>query len=106
MLNLDWTYQIGVVPGEGTSLHVITHDVQASQTHGSSNHLRDIQIRVLLGNAILEYFDVFDYDHMGSWGKVFGQANARLHGVAYGDLHQQQESRRDNESCTHYESCK
>ena len=54
MLYQAWTHQIGVVPGQGRSLCYITNEVEANRTHSSSNHLRDIQVRVFLGDAILE----------------------------------------------------
>jgi hypothetical protein len=73
-----------------------------SQTHSSSNHLHDIQVRVFLGDAILESSDIFDYDDVSSWRKVLGQANTCFRGVAHGDSHQRQESRRDEESRTHH----
>lgn len=81
----------------------IPRKVEVNQTHSSSNHLHDIQVRVFLGDAVLEYSDVFDYDDVSGWRKVLGQANACFHGVAHGDLRQQQESRRDEEGCTHRE---
>jgi hypothetical protein len=81
----------------------IPRKVEVNQTHSSSNHLHDIQVRVFLGDAVLEYSDVFDYDDVSGWRKVLSQGHACLRRAAHGDLRQQQESRRYEEGCTHRE---
>ena len=56
------------------------------ETHSAANHLHDIEVRVLLRDAILEQLDTLDDHSMGSYEGLAG-AGARQRSPARTKVH-------------------